>query len=112
MIKKILFVIPMYGKEVQGGGEWHCRQIAERLAKDYTVEVATTCAKSFVTWANEYDTKKENLNGVLIHRFPTDIERDKKFPEYRKDYKVDEFNTGKAIRWLTGQGPNSKELFK
>lgn len=48
--KKIAFVVQRYGLDVNGGAEYHCRLIAERMTKYFDVEVLTTCAIDYMTW--------------------------------------------------------------
>ena len=43
--EKIAFIVVRYGKDINGGAEYHCRMLAERLVNDYDVEVLTTCVK-------------------------------------------------------------------
>ena len=68
--KKIAFVVVRYGMEINGGAEFHCRMLAERLAADYDVEVLTTCVKNYLKAANEYEAGEDVLNGVTVRRFP------------------------------------------
>lgn len=70
---KYAFVVPRYGVEVLGGAELGARMIAERLVGrlGWSVEVFTTCALDHMTWADEYPPGDENINGVVVHRFPT-----------------------------------------
>ncbi len=73
----LLFVVQRYGTEVAGGAEAHCREVAERLAgRGHRVGVATTCARSYVTWENHYPPGETELHGVRVHRFPVDEARD------------------------------------
>lgn len=66
--EKIAFIVVRYGKDINGGAEYHCRMLAERLVNDYDVEVLTTCVKNYVTGDNEYPEGEEILNGVLVLR--------------------------------------------
>ena len=71
--EKIAFVVIRYGREINGGAEYHCRMLAERLAGDYDVEVLTTCVKNYVTGENEYPEGEEMLNGVRVRRFLAEV---------------------------------------
>lgn len=76
-MKKIALIVQRYGLEVNGGAEYHCRILAEKLTSLYEVEVLTSCAKSHVTWANEYPEETTVINGVKVRRFKVHQERDK-----------------------------------
>ena len=66
---KILFCVQRYGEEVAGGSEAACRQVAEALAaRGHHVEVVTSCAKSYVDWADHFAEGASQLNGVTVHR--------------------------------------------
>jgi len=74
---RLLYVTQRYGREVAGGAELHCRQFAARLAgRGHHVEVVTTCARSYVDWANEYPPGSVEIDGVAVHRLPTARPRD------------------------------------
>jgi glycosyltransferase involved in cell wall biosynthesis len=67
---RLLYVVQRYGDEIAGGAEQHCREVAERMAaRGHHVEVATTCAKSYVDWADEYEPGLSVSNGVVVNRF-------------------------------------------
>lgn len=68
-MKKIAFVVVRYGEEINGGAEYHCKMLAERLVDYYQVTVLTTCVKNYATGENEYPEGEETINGVLVHRF-------------------------------------------
>jgi glycosyltransferase involved in cell wall biosynthesis len=73
---RILYVVQRYGEEIVGGSEAACRSYAEELAKHgHDVEVLTSCAHSYVTWANHYPAGSQLLNGVTVHRLPVAGER-------------------------------------
>ncbi len=74
---RLLFVVQRYGEDVAGGAEQHCREFAERLVvRGHDVDVLTTCASSYVDWANVYPPGISSLHGVTVHRVPTTIARD------------------------------------
>ena len=51
---RILWVVPRYGRGIAGGAETLVRALATRCAAEgWTAEVATTCARDHVTWADE-----------------------------------------------------------
>ena len=102
-------VVQRYGTEIVGGAERLCRGVAEGLAeRGHEIEVLTSCARSYVTWANAYPEGVESLNGVMVRRFRTVEERD-----------MDSFNArsnelfGKPhshadeIAWVEAQGPHA-----
>ena len=37
--EKVAFVVVRYGKNINGGAEYHCQMLAERLVSDYDVEI-------------------------------------------------------------------------
>lgn len=68
---RLLFVVQRYGLQVAGGAELCCRHYATRLAaRGHEVEVLTTCALSYVDWANALPAGTEVLDGVTVHRLP------------------------------------------
>jgi len=74
---RLLYVAQRYGADVAGGAELHCRQFATRMAaRGHEVEVVTTCARDYVTWANRYPPGTAHLDGVSVYRLPTAHPRD------------------------------------
>jgi glycosyltransferase involved in cell wall biosynthesis len=74
---RVLFVVQRYGREVPGGAELLSRELATRLAeRGHDVHVATTCARSYADWANEYEPGTSTIDGVTVHRFPVARPRD------------------------------------
>lgn len=74
---RLLFVVQRYGADVFGGAEAACRQVAARLAaRGHEVHVVTSCAVSYVDWANVYDEGTSDLEGVAVHRLPVERPRD------------------------------------
>lgn len=108
---KVAFVVQRYGIEVNGGAELHCRQVAERMAKYWDVEVLTTCALDYMTWQNVYPPGLTAVNGVCVRRFPVDAPRD--VPAFnRLSAMVFAGGAGRAdeLEWMKAQGPSSAGL--
>ena len=108
---KIAFIVQRYGAEILGGSEYHCRLIAERLADRHQVEVLTTCARDYLTWANEYPEGADRLRGVTIHRFCTSETRDlASFNEYSEWVFNNPHTERDEMEWLRRQGPWTPDL--
>jgi glycosyltransferase involved in cell wall biosynthesis len=74
---RILMVVQRYGREVAGGAEQLCRMYGPRLAaRGHDVHVLTTCARSYVDWANFYPPGTEVMDGVTVTRLPVRRARD------------------------------------
>ena len=69
-------MVQRYGLDIAGGAEYHCRIVAEHLARHARVEVITTCAADYITWANHYREGLETLNGIPVRRFKVKRPRD------------------------------------
>jgi glycosyltransferase involved in cell wall biosynthesis len=74
---RLLFVTHRYGPGMAGGAEVAVRELARRLAaRGHAVEVLTTCATDYVTWANTLPEGTTTEDGVTVHRLAVAHERD------------------------------------
>ena len=103
---RIAFVVQRYGAEILGGSEYHCRLIAERVARRHQVDVLTTCARDYITWKNEYPVGEDRIRRVTVRRFANDITRDlTSFNEYSDWIFHNDHSPADEEEWLKRQGP-------
>ena len=108
---KLGIVVQRYGPAINGGAELHARFIAERLSRHAEVHVATTCASDYVTWRNDLPEGTESLNGVTVHRFRVDHERDPVIFGQRSDRVFSRpHSLADELEWLRAEGPVSGPL--
>jgi glycosyltransferase involved in cell wall biosynthesis len=110
---KVAVVVQRYGAGINGGAELHARYIAEHLARHVQVEVLTTCARDYITWANEYPAGEESVNGVRVRRFPVSHPRDPKtFGDWSARVFSARHSVNDELAWLDAEGPTSPALVK
>jgi len=109
-LMRILFVVQRYGAQVPGGAELATREFATRLAlRGHATEVLTSCAVSYVDWANAYPPGTEELDGVLVHRLEVSEPREDRIfgPMHARvpfgRHRVPPFM---QRDWMRVQGPN------
>ena len=110
---KILYVVMRYGEEIAGGAEQHCREMAERMAaRGHDVEVATTCAQSYLDWENVFPAGTSELNGVVVHRFANACGRDQRFDALHERLTSTSGPHPLPLQreWMRMQGPYSPDL--
>jgi glycosyltransferase involved in cell wall biosynthesis len=108
---KLCFVVQRYGPEVLGGSEHLCRLVSERLAAQHEVDVLTTCARDYVTWANDIQEGSDRVRGVMVRRFPTARTRDLESFNRRSEWIYNNAHTrADELEWLAEQGPWSPLL--
>ncbi len=111
-MKKIAIINQRYGLEVNGGSEYYTRLVAEHLKNDYDVEVLTTCALDYVTWANHYDEGITQINGVNVRRFSVKQERNPKKFNAINEKLLQEHDVSAEQEWVRAQGPYCPKLIE
>ncbi len=111
---RLLFVVQRYGVEVPGGAELACRDFAVRMAaRGHAVEVLTSCAVSYVDWADAFPPGTDEMDGVLVHRLSVSKPRDDRLfgPLHARvpfgRHRVPPFL---QREWMRVQGPHLPEL--
>lgn len=71
-MKRIAFVVPWFAKNIPGGAEAACRDIAYGLSdQGFEIEILTTCIKQFSSdWnINYYKEGIESIDNIKVRRF-------------------------------------------
>jgi len=70
---RVAFVVQRFGEEVAGGAEALCRSTAHALAaRGDEVEIYTTTARDYLTWAPHYAAGTATDGPMSVHRFPAE----------------------------------------
>jgi glycosyltransferase involved in cell wall biosynthesis len=109
---RILIVVQRYGPEVVGGSESHARVVAQRLAKLNEVEVATTTALDYWTWAPHFGAGESLDGSVRVRRFPVATGRSATFKEVERRLLFEPHPLDDERAWLVAQGPHAPELLE
>ena len=110
---KIAIVVMRYGEDIVGGAEYHARMIAEHLKQYYQIDVLTTCAKSYHTWANECPEKIETLNGIRVLRFKNSKIRDvNKVVAIEEKIFYNHHTKNDELDWINENGPKCPGLIQ
>ena len=108
---RILIVVQRYGTEVIGGSEAHARIVAKRLALRHEVEVATTTALDYWTWAPHFAPGTTSIDGLAVHRFPVEAGRDPRFKELEDAVLLRDHGLAAELDWPRIQGPHVPALY-
>ena len=110
---KLAVVVQRYGADINGGAELHARYVAEHLARHAEVEVFTTCARDYVTWANELPAGTETIGTVTVRRFP--VSRPREVYDFARRSRL-VFERTHSVKdeldWLDSEGPTSPALIQ
>jgi glycosyltransferase involved in cell wall biosynthesis len=109
---KILIVVQRYGAEVVGGSESHARVVAQRLAKINEVEVATTNALDYWSWAPHFPVGESMDGPVRVRRFGVAVTRSPTFKEVERHVLFEPHTLADEQTWLALQGPHTPDLLE
>ena len=109
---KILVVVQRYGAEVVGGSEAHARVVAHRLAMVNEVEVATTNALDYWTWAPHFAVGASMDGPVRVRRFAVTGTRSPTFKDAEQHVLFEPHTLADEQRWLAMQGPHTPDLLE
>ena len=109
---RILIVVQRYGAEVIGGSESHARVVAQRLAKLNEVEVATTTALDYWSWAPHFPAGESMDGAVRLRRFPIAGLRSPTFKDTERRLLFEPHTLAEERRWLIEQGPHVPALLE
>lgn len=110
---RVAFVVQRCGRQVNGGAEAHCLQIAQRMSARWTTEVLTTCALDYMTWDNWFPVGTEEIGGTIVRRFAVDHPRNvASFDRLSSELHSRQAETTIAEQeeWMRAQGPISSGL--
>ena len=93
-----------------GGSEGHARTTAIRLSLRHSVEIASTTALDYWTWANHYAPGEEVIDGLKVRRFTVTSGRRPDFKEFEKHVLTEPHTLEDEQAWLAAQGPHCPGL--
>lgn len=107
----VLVVVQRYG-DVSGGAEAHARELVAHLRPHADLQVATTTAADYWTWAPAYTAGQDAVDGVAVHRFPVERgrARDFRLHEHRAFAPAHPLSAEDAF--IQAQGPVVPELLE
>jgi glycosyltransferase involved in cell wall biosynthesis len=110
---RVAFVVQRCGIEVNGGAELLCRQVAERMARHWDVEILTTCAIDYMTWKDHYPPGLTEVNGVPVRRFPVERPRNVRLFNRLCARVFHQPHTAEDEQaWMRAQGPDAPDLLR
>jgi len=104
---KLACVIHRFGPQITGGSEAHCRAIATQLAAlGHDVEILTSCATDYVTWANALPAGESRDGALRVRRFPVSRTRHlNRFREISECVFAGKATEADQERWFHENGP-------
>ena len=108
----VLIVVQRYGAAVVGGSEGHARVVAQRLALRHGVEVATTTALDYWTWAPHFTAGTSTQDGIRVHRFAVEAGRSPEFKAFEAKVHGPDHTLADELDWPRVQGPHVPALYE
>ena len=109
---RILIIVQRYGAEVIGGSESHARVVAQRLAMVNEVDVATTNAFDYWSWAPHYPVGESMDGHVRVRRFAVTDPRSPTFKDAERHVLFEPHTLADEQAWLATQGPHTPDLLE
>ena len=124
--RRIAIIVQRYGEQINGGAELHARQWAQALKTHYQVDVLTSCALDYHSWAQHFPPGESWQDGCRVLRFGHPAKRKVHLPlRHKLRYQLrrllarlghplvarptgDEAHDG--ITYLRGKGPSMHAL--
>jgi len=107
-------VAPLYGESWLGGSAVYAAGVAKQLTASAQVEVLTTCADSYTTWANAMPEGHERVDGVHVRRFPVGSSRDSRGFDRLSQTLLRDPQPSLDLQesWMRAQGPMAEGLLE
>ncbi len=103
---RVAFVVQRYGEDVAGGAEGLCRATAHALAAaGEEIEVHTTTARDYLTWAPYYPAGTSQDGGVTVHRYPAEPSDPARNAELTRLLSLGGGDADTEREWARAQGP-------
>lgn len=109
---RILVVVQRYGPDVVGGSESHARVVAHRLAMVNEVDVATTNALDYWSWAPHFPAGESRDGPVRVRRFAVTGPRSPTFKDAERHVLFEPHTLADEQAWLAMQGPHTPGLLQ
>ncbi len=109
---KIACVVQRFGPEIAGGAEAHCRSIALRLAESHEVTVLTSCARDYISWADELPAGESSDGELRVIRFPARQRSQREFRELSEWVFTGRASIEEETRWFRLNGPEMPDLIE
>ncbi|HET8568199.1 MAG TPA: glycosyltransferase [Candidatus Limnocylindria bacterium] len=109
---RLQVVVQRYGDGVSGGAEAHARELVRHLRPHLDIEVATTTALDYWTWAHELVPGEDEVDDVPVRRFRPASGRARDFRRYERAAFARDRSLDDERAFLRAQGPHCPDLLE